>query len=138
MNNIEYISALDSIEPTQLSGFFVDWPNHPTKQRHLDILKASHGVEIAIDTTTNQVVGFIAVISDGIIAAYITLLEVLPEYQGNGIGKQLLERILTRYENLYMLDACCDESVATFYTSKQFLTVVGMVKRNFMRQSASS
>ena len=138
MTNIEYINSAENIEHTQLNGFFVDWPDSPSPQRHLEILRASHGVELAIDTSTHQVVGFINVISDGIFTAYIPLLEVLPEYQGKGIGKILTDRILDRYNNLYMLDVCCDESVAPFYEAREFLKVVGMVKRNFKQQSAQS
>ena len=138
LKNIEYISSAEGIEHTQLSGFFVDWPNPPSEQRHLDILQASHGVELAIDTETNQVVGFITVISDGILSAFIPLLEVLPEYQGNGIGKQLLERILTRYENLYILDVCCDEDIVEFYIARGFLKTAGLVKRNYEHQSGPS
>ncbi len=34
-----------------------------------------------IDDINNKVVGFITAISDGVISAYIPLLEVLPKYQ---------------------------------------------------------
>ena len=136
LKNIEYISSAEGIEHTQLSGFFVDWPNPPSEQRHLDILQASHGVELAIDTETNQVVGFINIISDGIYAGYIPLLEVLPAYQGSGIGNTLIDRITARYKRLYMLDVCCDDDVAAFYASKGYLKVTGMVKRNLEQQSA--
>jgi hypothetical protein len=54
MNNIDYINTAETIEHTQLVGFFVDWPNHPSPRRHLDILKASHGIELALDTSTNM------------------------------------------------------------------------------------
>ena len=138
MTNIEYIKSAETITHTQLVGFFVDWPNHPTSQRHFEILKASHGVELAIDTSTNQVVGFITVISDGILSAFIPLLEVLPEYQGRGIGNTLLDRIIARYENLYILDVCCDEDIAEFYIARGFLKTAGLVKRNYEHQSGPS
>ena len=137
MTTIRYINSAETIEPTQLSGFFVDWPIHPSTNRHLEILRASHGVELALDTSTNQVVGFINVISDGIFTGYIPLLEVLPEFQGQGIGKKLIDHITARYENLYMLDVCCDESVEQLYASKEFVKVSGMVHRNYNRQDAT-
>ena len=137
MTDIKYIHSAENIEHLKLNGFFVDWPDSPSPQRHLDILRASHGVELAIDTSTNQVVGFINVISDGIYSAYIPLLEVLPAYQGQGIGKELLNRIVARYHHLYILDACCDESVEEFYASKDFIKVSGMVRRNFESQNAT-
>ena len=135
--DIYYTNSVENIQHNQLQGFFVDWPTHPSPERHVEILHASHGVELAIDTETNQVVGFITVISDGILAGYIPLLEVLPEYQGKGVGKELVNRITARYENLYMLDVCCDDSVIPIYADNRFLQVAGMVKRNYERQSAT-
>ena len=118
-----------------LQGFFVGWPNPPSPERHLDILKASHGIELAIDTTTGQVVGFINVISDGCFSSYIPLLEVRPDHQGRGIARELIRRIVTRYGELYMLDLCCDEAIAPVYAAHGFRTVTGMAHRNFDRQS---
>ncbi len=79
MTDIKYINTTESIEHSQLDGFFVDWPTHPSTERLLEILQASHGVELAIDSKTNQVVGFINIVSDGIFSGYIPLLGVLPE-----------------------------------------------------------
>jgi ribosomal protein S18 acetylase RimI-like enzyme len=61
------------------------------------------------------VVGFVTAISDGVLSAYIPLLEVLPEYQGRGIGAELVRRLLDRLGGLYMVDLCCDEDVVGFY-----------------------
>jgi len=61
---------------------------------HLKLLKNSYKIVVAIDNSCNKVVGFITSISDGIISAYIPLLEVLPEYQQQGIGKELVSRLL--------------------------------------------
>jgi GNAT superfamily N-acetyltransferase len=138
MNGIEFRSAIDGIVAEQLSGFFVDWPEPPSLERHLEILTASHGVELAIDTTTNCVVGFINVISDGVFSAFIPLLEVLPEYQGRGIGGALIDRIVARYRDLYMLDLCCDERVVSVYESRDFIRVVGMVRRNYSAISSGN
>jgi len=74
-------SNLEGAEARHLTGFFVGWPDPPTPQRHLEILSSSHGIELAVDESTGQTVGFINAISDGIMAAYIPLLEVLPQYQ---------------------------------------------------------
>lgn len=134
-SSVFFRSDLDSVRSEQLQGFFVGWPDPPCPQRHLEILKASHGVELAVHENTGQVVGFINVISDGIFSAFIPLLEVLPDYQGQGIGKQLVENIVRRYQHLYMLDLCCDEAVVPFYESVAFHRVVGLVRRNFEHQS---
>ena len=44
-----YKNSLDGISPDMLKGFFVDWPNPPTPQTHLKLLKNSSKVVIAID-----------------------------------------------------------------------------------------
>lgn len=41
---------------------------------------------------TNQVVGFITAISDGVLSAFIPFLEGLPEYKNQGISKTNVNR----------------------------------------------
>jgi predicted N-acetyltransferase YhbS len=71
-------------------------------------------VELALDG--DNVVGFATAISDGVLSAFIPLLEVLPEYQHQGIGTELVRRLLTRLDTLYMVDLCCDAGLEAFYT----------------------
>jgi ribosomal protein S18 acetylase RimI-like enzyme len=110
---IEYIADEGGVEPEHLCGFFVGWPSPPSPQRHLEILRGSSHVVLARDG--ERVVGFATAISDGVISAYIPLLEVLPEYQGRGIGAELVRRLLAELDGLYMVDLCCDEDVVGFY-----------------------
>jgi ribosomal protein S18 acetylase RimI-like enzyme len=66
-------------------------------------------VIIAVDTaapaTTSEgeptVVGFINAISDGLATAFLPWLEVLPDYQGRGIGRELTKRMLAELADLY-------------------------------------
>ena len=95
---IKYFSSLKNIKPSMLKGFFVGWNNPPSKEKHFEILKNSFAVEIAFDIKNNEVVGFVNALSDGILYAFIPLLEVIPEYQGKGIGKKLIGRIEKRLE----------------------------------------
>ena len=110
-----YKISLDGISADMLNGFFVDWPNPPNQQTHLKLLKQSSKVVIAIDDKTNQVVGFITAISDGVLSAYIPFLEVLPEYKNKGIGKELVERMLKELDDIYMIDLCCDDDLVPYY-----------------------
>jgi len=73
---ITYTDSLDHITPDKLQGFFVGWPNPPNPETHLRILQGSAHFILAIDDQTNQVIGFITAISDGVSAAYIPHLEV--------------------------------------------------------------
>ena len=71
--------------------------------------------DVVVAKEGNQVVGFDTAISEGVVSGYIPLLEVLPAYQGRGIGTELVRRVLDRLANLYMVDVICDEDVAPFY-----------------------
>ena len=133
---IKYTNSTHAISPEMLDGFFVGWPDPPSPERHLDILDAADHVVLAVDSETGQVVGFINAISDSIHAAYIPLLEVLPEYQKQGIGKELVERVLAEIGPLYMIDLLCDTDVQPFYQRLGMVNATGMRIRNFARQSA--
>jgi ribosomal protein S18 acetylase RimI-like enzyme len=110
---IDYTTTLEDIAPDDLAGFFVSWPSPPSRERHLELLRGSAQVVLAREG--RRVVGFVTAISDGVISAYIPLLEVLPEFQGRGIGGELVRRLLDRLEGLYMVDVVCDEDVVPFY-----------------------
>ena len=110
---IEYTDSLDGVEPEHLEGFFVGWPSPPKPERHLEILRGSSAVVLAREG--ERVVGFVTAISDGVLSAYIPLLEVLPDRQGRGIGSGLIRRLLAKLGDLYMIDLQCDEELDPFY-----------------------
>jgi len=132
-----YKNSLDDISSDMLKGFFVDWPNPPNPQTHLMLLKKSSKVIIAIDDHTTQVVGFITAISDGVLSAYIPLLEVLPEYKNKGIGQELVDRMLKELDDMYMIDLCCDDDLIPYYEKFGMTKTNGMVLRNYKMQSGS-
>ncbi len=132
---IKYTSSTEDINPENLNGFFVGWPNPPSTQTFLKILKQSHEVVLAVDDATDNVVGFINAISDGILSAYIPLLEVLPEYKGRGIGSELVTRMLRKLDGLYMIDLVCDQELQAFYTKIGLKPGFAMMIRNFKKQS---
>jgi len=114
--DVVYTNDMSIIEEDMLEGgFFVGWPNPPDTAAHLKLLCGSFCAFTAIDTKSGKVVGFINAVSDGVLSAYIPLLEVLPEYQGRGIGGKLVEHMLAALGNLYMIDIVCDEDIAPFY-----------------------
>lgn len=115
---IEYTDSLDGVEPRHLTGFFVGWPSPPSPEQHLQLLRGSAAVVLARDG--EAVVGFVTAISDGILSASIPLLEVLPAYQGRGIGSELMRRILAALDGLYMVDLSCDAPLEPFYARLGF------------------
>ena len=132
---ITFTESLDGVSITQLQGgFFVGWPNPPSPATHYKILANSAAIVLALDDLRN-VVGFITAISDGISCAYIPHLEVLPAYQGQGIGSQLVRRMLAKLQHLYMIDLVCDTDVQPFYARLGMRPCPAMVIRNVDRQS---
>jgi ribosomal protein S18 acetylase RimI-like enzyme len=132
---IEYVNDIKVINEDMLSGFFVGWLNQPSQSVHLKILKGSYCIWLAIDTDTNKVVGFINSISDGVLSAHIPLLEVLPEYQSNGIGKQLVRLMLGSLKDFYSIDLFCDEELLGYYTKFGMKKAIGSFFLYYDRQS---
>ncbi|MEO0565685.1 MAG: GNAT family N-acetyltransferase [Chloroflexota bacterium] len=135
---IRYQNTTTGITPTMLNGgFFVGWPNPPDAEGHLRMLDAAYRVWLAVDDDTGQVVGFINAISDGVLSAYIPLLEVLPAYQGKGIGLALAQRMLQSLQHLYMVDLLCDGQLQAFYARAGMRPAQGMMTRNYELQSGN-
>ncbi len=135
---IRYTAHPSGITAAQLQGgFFVGWPSPPTPETHLEILRSAYRVVLAIDEAEeNQpVIGFINALSDGIISAYIPLLEVLPNYQRKGIGATLVKRMLDTLQPMYAIDLLCDESLIPFYRRLGLIPLNGMGYRNYVVQS---
>lgn len=132
---IRYADNLDGIRPDMLHGFFEGWRRPISPVEHFGLLRGSDHVVLALDHTnpgaagTESVVGFITAISDGVLAAYIPLLEVLPDYRGQGIGTELARRLLHRLNGLYMVDVICDPDVQPFYARLRMLPSTGMTIR---------
>lgn len=75
----------------------------------------------------NRLIGYAEVVSNGVTDAYIQDVMVLPEYQGQGIGTQLMERLLTRLdsEGIYMVSVIYgDASLSLFYEKFGFTTML--------------
>ena len=79
MSDVVYSSDVDGLTPADLRGFFDGWPNPPTPETHLRILRRSTHVWMARDGAGGPVIGFVNALSDGVLAAFIPLLEVRPE-----------------------------------------------------------
>lgn len=132
---IEYTDNMNNISNDMLKGFFVDWYKRPSSGILYKILNNSEYKILALDTNLNKVVGFINAISDRILSAYIPLLEVLPAYQKQGIGKELLIRMIEKLGDYYMIDLCCDERMIKFYRKFGMKKMQAMSIRNFNNQS---
>jgi ribosomal protein S18 acetylase RimI-like enzyme len=134
---IRYACTAEGITPSHLDGFFQGWPNPPSPETHLRLLEGSDHVVLALDPGTGAVVGFITAISDGVLTAHIPLLEVLPGYQGAGIGSELVRRMLEQLGDLYAVDLICDADVQPFYARLGMRPASAMMVRNYEHQPGS-
>ena len=135
MINIRYVEDAAGVASEHLAGFFVGWPNPPSPDTHLRLLRASDHIVLALDETTNAVIGYITALSDGVLFAYVSSLEVLPAFQG--IGSELVQRLLARLQNIYAIDLLCDPDVQAFYARLGLRPAGGMFIRNYARQSGA-
>lgn len=127
---ITYHDSADGIRAEELVGFFDGWPDPPSAETHLETLRGSSAVVIAREDQTGAVVGFVTAVSDGVLSAYIPLLEVLPGHRGQGIGAELVRRITALLQPLYMIDLLCDADVQGFYRKLGFADATGMALRD--------
>ena len=134
--SIAYATTLSGITVHVLDGdFFKEWPKPPNPETLLRILQGSDHIVIALDDMIGKVIGYITAISDGVTAAYIPHLGVLPSYQGQGIGSELVRRLLAQLNEIYMIDLTCDEDVAPFYERLGFRQYNAMIIRNYRNQA---
>ena len=126
---IHYTGELAAIRPEQLQGFFVGWKHPFPPEEHLRMLTNSDLAQLAIDAATGQVVGFVVALTDGVQGAFITLLEVLPAYQGQGIGPALMEQMLERLSHIQTIELMCDPELVPFYERFGMKPTTGMALR---------
>ena len=132
---VEYTDSLDGIGPDGLrGGFFEGWSNAPSPETHLRLLENSDAFVLAVGEP-GAVVGFVTAITDGILCAHVPLLEVLPAYRGRGIGRELVRRVLSEFDDLYMLDLLCDPELQPFYASLGMSPATGMMVRGYTNQA---
>ncbi|HEU0115298.1 MAG TPA: GNAT family N-acetyltransferase [Thermomicrobiales bacterium] len=129
---ISFRTSLAGVTAAMLDGGFFDgWTAPPTPDDHLRILAGSDRIILAIDDESGRVVGFVTAITDGVLAAYIPLLEVLPEWRGRGIGTALMRRMLDQLAAFPDIDLACDPDLQPFYARLGLQPGVGMYVRNY-------
>ncbi len=126
---IRYTESLEGITPAEMVGFFVGWQHPFPPETHQRMLAGSDLYLLAIDGERERVVGFVAALTDGVQGAFITLLEVLPAYQGQGIGQELMARMLDRLRHIQTIELMCGPELIPFYERFGMRPSPGMVLR---------
>lgn len=71
-------------------------------------------------------IGYIDCVSNGVTDAYIQDLMVRPDYQGRGIGTDLMKKMIDYLKNkhIYMISVVFDESLKAFYKKFGFYNML--------------
>ncbi len=112
--------------------FFEGWPNPPTPEKLWRVLSGSSHMALAVED--GQVIGFMQAISDGVLSAYIPLLEVRAQWRGQGIASRLMENLLGQLDGLYMIDTACDDDLMPFYERFGMMRGNAMIRRDYANQ----
>ncbi len=124
---ISYMNSTEGLRQDHLEDFFEGWVVAPSNETRLEMLRNSYAVWLAFDG--DLCAGFINALSDGVFYSYIPLVEVVPAYRGQGIGSELVRRMLKTLGRMYAIDIVCDEAIATFYEKLDFAKSTAMIKR---------
>jgi GNAT superfamily N-acetyltransferase len=90
-----------------------DWSSAQRPELLHKALLASHSLVSAWDGS--KLVGLGNAISDGYLVVYYPHLLVLPDYQGRGIGTELMRRLMARYEGFHQHMLVADGRALDFY-----------------------
>ena len=71
-------------------------------------------------------VGYVDSVSNGVTDAYIQDLTVHPDYQGKGIGTELMKRMIAKLKEnkIYMISVLYDEKLIPFYNRFGFFQML--------------
>ncbi|MBN1519502.1 MAG: GNAT family N-acetyltransferase [Spirochaetales bacterium] len=129
---IRYYNSLEHIDCFKIEGFFVGWKKPLSDEQLKNLLINSTYKVLAVDDLNEMVVGIITALSDNTNWAFIPYLEVLPDYQKQGIGKQLMSMMLANLSHINCIDLTCDHEMQPFYEQFGMLRSEGMVIRRYL------
>jgi GNAT superfamily N-acetyltransferase len=113
-NDIHYSDTRELMLESVLSLYRANqWSSAQKPELLLKALLASHSLFSAWEGT--KLVGLGNAISDGYLVVYYPHLLVLPEYQGRGIGTELMRRLMARYANFHQHMLVADGRAFDFY-----------------------
>jgi GNAT superfamily N-acetyltransferase len=103
-------SECKEISREQLQNLFksIDWKSGDFPDELQEAMKNSHSVVSA--WYQGELIGLVNALSDGVMTVYFHYMLVHPNYQNKGIGKNILEMILKRYEGYKNKLECYDKS----------------------------
>ncbi len=129
-------TTLGGLTAAQPDGFFEDWSGPPTAQTlHLSLC----GCHLRAPSTAGaQVIGSVNAISDGVLCPHLSLLEVRPQWRGQGRASRLLESLFAQLDRFDRIDTLCDDAWRPFYARSGMTRGRAMFRRNSTRPRGQS
>lgn len=98
-----------------------DWSSAEKPKQLLAALRGSHSLVTARDAEQNhRLVGLANAISDGHLVVYYPHMLVLPEYQGQGVGQQIMQVMQSIYADFHQQMLTADGGAIQFYEKQGF------------------
>ena len=102
----------------------VGWTNY-TNQPQMLAQALTHSLAIYLARDGERIVGLVRLIGDGFSSVFVQDLIVLPSYQRQGIGSNLMKEVLADYKDAYQIQLATEQTEKNlgFYRSLGFETL---------------
>ncbi|MGM0845204.1 MAG: GNAT family N-acetyltransferase [Bacillota bacterium] len=120
--NIKIYSFLEKeIKPSDAAGLYKDAGWWEERNKH-DIERMLRGQLSVGAWKGERLIGFARAVSDGVFRAYLEDVVIHSEWQGSGIGKKLVSRLLDDLQHIDTISLFCEEKFIPFYEKSDFKT----------------
>lgn len=124
MNRLIGYKTNDAISFEEIFPLYgaVGWTNYTTNPTMLKNALEHSLFLISARDENGKLIGFLRAVGDGYSILYIQDIIVLPEYQRQGIGTQLLRQTLEHFKEVYQIILTTDSELKTiaFYEANGF------------------
>ena len=102
----------------------VGWTNYTNQPQMLE-QSLAHSLAIYVARDGEKIVGLVRLVGDGFSSVFVQDLIVLPSYQRQGIGSNLMKEALADYKDAYQIQLATEQTEKTlgFYRSLGFETL---------------
>lgn len=102
----------------------VGWTNYTNQPQMLE-QALSHSLATYLARDGEKIVGLVRLVGDGFSSVFVQDLIVLPTYQRQGIGSNLMKEALADYKDAYQIQLATEQTEKTlgFYHSLGFETL---------------
>ncbi len=122
--------SIGNVRLEELEPFFSGWTWTPTVEARTALVEKSDIVVAA--RMGKNLIGIATALTDGGFFAYLSYLEVLPQAQGHGVAKKLVEKVVEMVKDQYDIATITDSETVAFYEKVGFTNNVSGVHLRFL------